>query len=235
MPRIKRVVIPDIPHHITQRGNDRQRVFFDEADHQLYLDLLSESAHTHGLSIWAYCLMPNHVHILGVPKHPFALAATFRRTHADYARYFNLKSRRSGHVWQSRYYSCPLEGTHLWNAMAYIERNPVRAAIVKKAEKFPWSSARARLGLTPSPSWLEQSDWKNEYTPEQWKSLLHLEPDENFAWQLRQASQQGRPLGSPEFVKQMEQATGRILHTQPVGRPKKLKPDGFQLLLEVAY
>jgi putative transposase len=133
MSRIARIVQPGIAFHITQHGNARQQVFFDDTDRLLYLDLLRENAARFVLNVWAYCLMPNHIHLVAVLLRPTSLARTLGRTHADYARHFNLRQQACGHVWQARFFSCPLDSWHLWHAMAYVERNPVRARIVADA------------------------------------------------------------------------------------------------------
>jgi len=107
MSRIARIVLENIPYHLTQRGNGRQQVFFEPQDYRLYLDLLRNySEHAH-LRLWAYCLMPNHVHLIAVPERPEAMASALGRTHADFARHFNLRRRTCGHVWQARFFSCP--------------------------------------------------------------------------------------------------------------------------------
>jgi putative transposase len=148
MSRIPRIVLENIPYHITQRGNGRQQVFFDPYDYQLYLDLLRRYAEDAQLRLRAYCLMPNHVHLIAAPARPNSMASALGRTHADYARHFNLKRRSCGHAWQARFFSCPLDAAHLWNAMAYVERNPVRARIVDEAGQYPWSSAGPHLDVT---------------------------------------------------------------------------------------
>jgi putative transposase len=113
MSRIARIVLEDVPYHITQRGNARQQVFFDEMDYRVCLDLLRDYAENARLRLWAYCLMPNHVHLIAVPERPSAMPSVLRRAHADFARHYNLKKRACGHVWQARYFSCPLEEAHL--------------------------------------------------------------------------------------------------------------------------
>lgn len=153
MPRIPRVVIPGIPYHVTQRGNGRRDIFYTAADRQIYLDLLARYAERHQMAIWAYCLMSNHLHLVASPRRPESLARALGRAHAQYARYRNLIDRGCGHVWEARYFSCPLERAHLWRAIAYVERNPVRAGIVDHAEAYPWSSARARLGGVRPDFW----------------------------------------------------------------------------------
>ena len=219
--RIARIVLEGIPYHITQRGNGRQRVFLDAGDYGLYLDLLRLQAEQSGLSIWAYCLMPNHVHLIGVPLKPGALAASVGRLHAAYAQHFNLRNRASGHVWQARYFSCPIAGAHLWRALAYVERNPLRAALVDYAENYKWSSAPARLGLAVDRVGLDLSTWRQEYTSERWRGVLRSSVDEeHFGQRLQEAARRGRPLGDEKFVEELERRTGRRLRPFAPGRPR---------------
>jgi putative transposase len=172
MPRIARIILEQIPYHITQRGNARQQLFFDAQDYRLYLDLLWDRSKAAGLGILAYCLMPNHVHLIAVPERGDSMAAALGRTHASFARYFNLRQRACGHVWQSRYFSCPLDDAHLWAAMAYVERNPVRAGMVERAELFRWSTAGLRLGARPGDGRVELARWAAQYSREQWRQAL---------------------------------------------------------------
>ena len=129
-----------------ERGNRREDVFFGDADRRRYLLLMLEYARAHALEIWAYCLMTNHVHFVAVPREPEALAATFKPVHMRYAQHVNRRLRTTGHLWQGRYHSCPLDEEHLWQAVRYVERNPVRAGLVRRAERYPWSSAAAHVG-----------------------------------------------------------------------------------------
>jgi putative transposase len=141
MPRKARAVALDTPHHVTQRGNGRQNVFFTDRDREVYLNAFFDYASRYRVAVWGYCPMTNHVHFIVVPEREAGLARLFGRTHADYARYANLLYRSRGHFWQARFYSCALEGTHAWKALAYVERNPVRAGMVETAERYQWSSA----------------------------------------------------------------------------------------------
>jgi putative transposase len=235
MSRIARIVLENIPYHLTQRGNARQQVFCEPQDYRLYLDLLrnySEDAH---LRLWAYCLMPNHVHLIAVPERPEAMASALGRTHADFARHFNLRRRTCGHVWQARFFSCPLESAHLWRAAAYIERNPSRARIVEHPGEYPWSSAPVHLGLTANAGFLDLSAWQADYTPHRWSTALAMGVDEEaFGRRLQEASRRGRPLGSDEFAQDLEKQTSRTLRPRPAGRPRK-RPhrDEGQLSLEI--
>lgn len=124
MSRRTRVVIPDCPHHVTQRGNNRRDVFFTDTDREMYLTLLKRYASEFAVDILGYCLMTNHIHVVASPHTADALSQTFGRTHNDYSRWLNIRRQESGHVWQNRYYSCPIEFRYLWAVLAYVERNP---------------------------------------------------------------------------------------------------------------
>src|SRR6266478_1975383 len=139
MARIARVVVPGCWHHVTQRGNQQQTVFFDDSDRKFYLDLLRRYCSRHSVRITGYCLMGNHVHLLAIPAHQTGLAHALGRTHNDYARWLNLRRRQSGHVWQNRFYSCALDEEHKWTALRYVEQNPVRAGLVASAAEWLWS------------------------------------------------------------------------------------------------
>jgi putative transposase len=145
MPRLARTVAVGCAHHITQRGNNRQDVFFVDDDRRMYLELLGEQADRYGLEIVGYCLMRNHVHLVAVPKVEEALAKAVGRTHFRYAQYINRFHKRSGHLWQGRFYSCALDRRHFWQALKYIERNPVRARLCRKPWRYEWSSAAAHV------------------------------------------------------------------------------------------
>jgi len=142
MPRFARAVLPGCTHHVTQRGSNRQDVFFVDDDRRTYLELLRQEADRHGLRVLGYCLMTNHVHLIAVPRDEESLAKAVGRTHFRYTQYVNRLHGRSGHLWQNRFYSCVLDEPHYWEAMKYIERNPVKATLVEKAEQWPWSSFR---------------------------------------------------------------------------------------------
>ena len=141
MTRIARIIAVDYPHHITQRGNNHRIVFNDDEDRKKYLSLVREYAQKYKISILCYCLMSNHVHFISIPHKEDSLAKTFNFAHMRYSQYFNKKTSSCGHLWQSRFYSCVLDEPHLIMAARYIERNPVRAKMVKKAWEWKWSSA----------------------------------------------------------------------------------------------
>jgi putative transposase len=229
MSRIARIVLKDLPYHVTQRGNGRQQVFFEDRDYRLYLDLLRTHCVQAGLLIWAYCLMPNHIHLIAVPQRLTALAQALGRTNAGFARYYNLTKGSCGHVWQARYYSTPMDTAHLWRAMAYIERNPVRAQLVTQADHYAWSSARLRCRAAQnaeySPELLDLACWRAEYDWPRWSEVLRTSVDEEaFGRRLQEASRRGRPLGDDPFVDDLESRSGRQLRARPVGRPKRSGP-----------
>jgi REP element-mobilizing transposase RayT len=144
--RFARVVALDVAHHITQRGNSRRFILETDTERGVYLDLLQQGIQRHGVELIGYCLMSNHVHLVAVPQSKDALARSLKQTHGRFASYRNAVNRSSGHVWQGRYYSCPLDDTHLWEALRYTELNPVRAFLVTSAKDWPWSSAAAHCG-----------------------------------------------------------------------------------------
>ena len=195
----------------------------------LYLELLRNNCAEERLSIWGYCLMPNHVHVITMPEVETAMAQAMGRTNADFARYHNLRKRSCGHVWQARYHSTPLDASHLWRAMAYVERNPVRAHLTACAEEYEWSSARPRL--QGRAHLVDLTPWQAKYDGPRWQEVLRSSIDEEaFGQRLREASRRGRPLGDEGFVKSLETRCGRRLRARPVGRPKKVgAEEGDQL------
>jgi putative transposase len=205
MPRPARLVLPGIPHHITQRGNYRQKTFFRAEDYRLYLQLLKDYSRRHGVAILGYCLMPNHVYLVAVPQRTDSFARTFGRVHAEYARAIHMRLRRVGHLWQARYGSAPLDEKHFWTAMLYVEQNPVRARLVEHAEQWKWSSAQAHL-KGEDGGLLDLVPWRARHTPETWKSSLdnglHCTA---LAERIRDATERGHPLGDEAFVKQVRE------------------------------
>lgn len=219
MARLARVEVLETPHHITQRGNARRAVFETDNDKLAYLSILKQHAANRGLSIRGYCLMPNHVHLVVVPLHRDAMWRVMRDAHGRYATYLNARQSSDGHVWQGRYYSCPMDIFHLWNALRYIERNPVRAGLVHRPDDWVWSSARAHLcgvgdGLT------ELGEWASHWTANDWREFVEA-PGKEADDAIRRSTHAGRPLGSVEFVQDLERRIGRSLTAGKGGRPKK--------------
>ncbi len=204
MPRAARIVLPGLPHHITQRGNYRQKTFFRAEDYRLYLDLLGEYSRHFGVSILAYCLMPNHVHLIAIPHDTKALGRLFQRVHSDYARAVHLRLRRTGHLWQARYHSVPLDEEHFWASMVYVEQNPLRAGLVGDPAQWRWSSATAHLSGVKCP-FLDLVVWREQHTPESWKRCLDLGlHDAALFERIREGTLTGRPIGSEDFLKRLE-------------------------------
>jgi len=223
MPRAARIVLPGLPHHVLQCGNNRQAIFFADDDRRAYLDLLAQESERSGLALLAYALMTNHVHLIVVPGDDEALARAVGRTHWRYTQYLNRLRRRSGHLWQNRFYSCPLDGPHLRQACAYVERNPVRARLVRLAWRYPWSSAAVHVGEAPPPPWLDVKAWRAWCTTRAWRSELQRPEDEDELRSFRAAIHRGRPLVGDRLLSKLERQLGRCLRPRPVGRPKGAK------------
>jgi putative transposase len=223
MPRIARTVVAGCAHHITQRGNNRQAVFFVDDDRRVYLELLKEQADQYGLKLAGYCLMDNHVHLVAIPQVEDSLAHAIGRTHFRYSQYINRFHKRSGHLWQGRFYSCVLDERHFWLAMRYVELNPVRAKLCRRPWRYAWSSAAAHADERAGSEWLDLSDWREQMPAEAWrKELSRMLNDAELA-QMRLRTHTGRPLGSDSFLSKLETLLGRRLRALPPGRPKKGK------------
>jgi putative transposase len=208
--------------HLTARGNYRQSVFFSEEDRAAYLNLLARYACLEALDVLGWCLMTNHVHLLAVPRQRAALARVMMRTQSGYAQRLNrLHGSRCGHLWQSRFYSCPVAGDAVWTVLRYIERNPVRANLVALAEQSPWSSAAVHCGLRSAPPLLSMVEWERCWSPERWQSVLAHGAEEREVEAIRQATQHGLPFGSQEFAADLERRVGRSLAIRSVGRPRQ--------------
>jgi putative transposase len=217
MMRIARVVIPDCPHHLIQRGNRRLKVFFSDEDKAFYLTLLKRGMLKHGISLWAFCLMENHVHMVAVPSTKESLARGIGGAHMKYTQVINTREDWKGYLWQGRFITYPLDFDYLYAAVRYIERNPVRAKIVARAEDYPWSSARAHVKGEPNPL---LSSCPLEKRIRDWSAYLEQEDDAEVTKEFVQHEHTGRPLGSDSFIKTLEALTGRILAPKKRGRKK---------------
>ena len=209
------------PHHITQRGNNRQDVFFTDQDRSFYLDTLKERGEEYGLRVIGYCLMTNHIHLIAVPDSESSLAKAVGGTHLRYARYVNRLHGRSGHLWQNRFFSCPLEERHYLAALRYVERNPVRARMVRLPWRYPWSSATAHCEGKDPTGLLHMKTWRGWTRPGRWREFLRSPDDQDFADSIRTRTFNGRPLGSDRFIAKLETKLNRRLRPRPRGRPKK--------------
>ena len=218
----------DVPHHVTQRGNARRFLLDRDADRLVYLSLLGEYIVFHEVSLLAYCLMSNHVHLAVIPCKKNSLSRAMKQTHGQYATYWNAGHTSSGHAWQGRFYSCPLDNAHLWAAMRYAELNPVRAGLVRVAEDWRWSSAAAHCGETPGEALLAMELWRSRWNSESWRSYLRQGDLEEETARIRECTHTGRPLGTAEFIAAVEAATERSLTPQKGGRPKRRPEDKRQ-------
>lgn len=215
MPRIARLVVPGLPHHITQRGSRKQQTFFCDGDYRNYLRLLRSRLADAGVQVWAYCLMPNHVHLAAVPSESDSLAALFRVVHKSYASSINARNGWQGHLWQERFHSFVMDEAHLLAAVRYIELNPVRARLCQSAVDWPWSSARAHLGSSSDPvlsfpAVLAQI--------KDWSAFLLEVPNRQTMEKFREHAKSGIPMGDESFVAGLEARFGRALRVKKRGR-----------------
>ena len=223
MPRLARAVAVGFAHHITQRGNNRQDVFFVDDDRRVYLELLKEQAEKYALELVGYCLMSNHIHIVAIPHAEDSLAKAIGRTHFRYTQYINRFHRRSGHLWQGRFYSCALDERHFWLAMKYIELNPVRSRLCRKAWRYAWSSASAHVDAKARSEVLNLARWYDMILAGQWRKELVDGLTDSELSRLRASTHTGRPLGSDSFLSKLERLLGRRVRPLPGGRPRKDK------------
>ena len=220
MTRIARIVVPGLPHHVTQRGNRRENIFFEEGDYALYRDWLAESCRRFGVSCWAYCLMPNHAHLILAPQDASGLALALSRAHRLYAGYVNARARQTGHLFQGRFGSLAMDEDHLMAAARYVALNPVRARLVARARDWPHSSVRAHLqgrddGLVDVRPLLARAP--------RFADLLDGKPDDAAFIALRRGERIGRPLGAAAFLDAIGRQLGRSV--TPGKRGPKPKAD----------
>jgi len=221
MPRLARIAVANIPHHVTQRGNARQFLLAAESEKAVYFELLREYLPLYEVSLLGYCLMSNHVHLILLPAEADSLALAMKQTHGRYAAFWNATHRSSGHVWQGRFYSCPLDEAHLWIALRYVERNPVRAGLVSQAQDWPWSSAAAHCGVSETPGWLVVERFRQRWHTNMWCAYLDEGETEEQLGKLRRCTHTGRPLGGKAFVQELEGITKRRLVPCKGGRPRR--------------
>jgi putative transposase len=220
MARMPRLVVPYFPHHVTQRGNRRQCTFFNDADYLAYLKFLAEGKATAAVEIWAYCLMPNHVHFVVVPERENGLSNLFCESHRRYSRRINVRHGWCGHLWQERFHSVVMDEQHLMAAVRYVELNPVRAGLCKAPVQWRWSSAQAHLTgidddiVTTAPMRARVDDWRK---------YMAAPGDESVLARLREHSRTGRPVGDESFMEVLVRMTGRDWRKRKPGPGKKDK------------
>lgn len=221
MSRIARVVGPGLPHHIVHRGNRRERIFLQEDDWKHYLSLLNKSCERYSVSVWAWSLMPNHVHLLLCPQDIWGLAKTMQRVARNYSLSINQRHGWSGRLWESRYYSCVVEKeSYLWAVCRYIEMNPVRAGLVSKPEEWQWSSARAHL-LGEEEEQIKLYRWLKENDRKDYTMFVQREVLTEELLFIQQTTSSGRPLGKGNFVTDFERHLGRRIRPNKRGRHPK--------------
>jgi putative transposase len=223
MARLARVVIPGHPHHVTQRGNGRSRTFFEDGDYALYRELLAANCRDARVEVWAWCLMPNHVHLILVPSDPDGLRRTLARVHRSYAGIIQARRKRTGRFWQGRFGAVAMDERHLAAALRYVSLNPVRARLVQRAQDWRWASTRAHLrgrddGLTALAPIRDRFP--------NFADLLATEPEADLFGALRSAESVGRPLGDDRFLARIERQTGRVLKPAKRGPKPSAEQDG---------
>lgn len=219
---------------MTQRGNRQQDVFLSDQDRLVYLRTLGRYCRQHGVVVEGYCLMTNHVHLIAVPDKDDSLAKALGQAHRDYARWHNVLHGHSGHLWQNRFYSCPLEERHWGEALRCVELNPVRAHLVAVAWDWPWSSARAHSTGADGAGMLDLVRWQGRFTPARWREALELGlAQAGLMERIREATRTGRPFGSTEYVDRLEQEMGRTLRPKKRGRkPNRRLAAAGQIVLQ---
>ncbi len=214
MVRIARVVVEGMPHHVVQRGNRRQDVFFKKEDRISYLRILKEQSERFGVKYWAYCLMDNHVHLIAIPEKKESLAQAIGEAHRRYTRMINFREQWRGYLWQGRFSSFVLEERYLYAAVRYVERNPVRAKLVKKAEDYEWSSASAHVSKQDDGI-IDRCFLEEEISD--WADYLKESDDEGDLGLFRRHGATGRPLGNKEFIEWLAKRLGIELEKKKTG------------------
>lgn len=223
MARLARVVVPGHPHHVTQRGNGRARTFFDDGDYALYRGLLAEHCRAADVEVWAWCLMPNHVHLILVPSDTDGLRRALARVHRRYAGIVQARRKRTGHFWQGRFGAVVMDEQHLAAALRYVALNPVRARLVHRAQDWRWSSTRAHL--RGKDDGVTAREPIRDRFPD-FAGLLAPGDDAELVARLRAAESIGRPLGDDRFLASIERLTKRRLKPGKRGPKPGDRDDG---------
>ncbi len=219
MPRIARIVVAEYPHHVVQRGNNKQAIFFDDADRKQYLKLLKKYSLDCGCKIHAYCLMDNHIHILFVPQYEYSLARTMQKLSLRYTQYVNKKYKRTGRLWECRFHSALVDKErYLLSVCRYIERNPVRAKIVSEPNQYLWSSAGC--GTADQQDGFIEPIWQNLIERKEYIEFLNSPDDKNDVEVIKKSTYMGKPMGTEGFINQIVNTLGITMNTRPRGRPK---------------
>ena len=221
MPRQARIVVPGLPHHITRHGINGLGAFFTDDDRRFYLRVLADQCLTFDVAVVGYCLMPDHVHLIAIPRLQSSLAKAIGSAHLRYTRYVNRVHGRSGHLWHDRFYSCPIDPEHHLAALRYVERNPIRAGLVGVAMRYPWSSAAAHDVGKDATELLDLKTWRRWTRPGRWRRFVRDPDDAGFIGSIRYQTLTGRPLGGDRFIARLEKKLNRRIRPGPMGRPRK--------------
>ena len=218
MARMPLLVVSGYPHHVTQRGNRKLPTFFCDKDYRAYIEMAAEMKERSGVELWAYCLMPNHVHYVAVPRDMTGLSIFMQHLHRRYARRVNRREDWHGHLWQERFYSVPMDERHLLAAVRYVERNPVDAMLCPHASDWQWSSIHAHLQgaddklVTVRPMLERVSDWSD---------YIHGEEETDAVENILANEKCGRPVGNAAFIDELESLTGRRIRKKRPGPPPR--------------
>jgi putative transposase len=216
MARTARIVVPGLPHHVTQRGNRRQPIFLRSGDETQYLHMLTERCSLAAVEVWAYCLMPNHVHLVMTPQSEDGLAKAVGEAHRQYTSLINARERWRGHLFQDRFASSVMDERHLIAAFRYVALNPVRAGLAERAQDWPWSSVHAHLfrrdgRLVKVQPLLSRVD--------DVEALFAPDPKIDSRWAkevaaIRSGAKRNEPVGAREFVEGLRKTSGAARATE---------------------
>ncbi|HEY9106071.1 MAG TPA: transposase [Roseateles sp.] len=230
MARLPRLILPDQPHHVILRGNNRQAIFDSDLDREFLLATLAESAAQYKVALHAYVLMDNHLHLLATPPSADALSRMMQSLGRRYVGWFNARHQRSGTLWEGRFRAGLIEGErHLLACMRYIELNPVRAGLCAEAAQWPWSSAAHHMGLARSALITEhEMYWRLGNTPFErehaYREFIEQGVSASERAQFTDAVLRGRPVGSEAFLQPLSIEHATVVNRRPRGRPRKAAP-----------
>lgn len=211
----------DAPHHIFQRALPGKKAFFTDNDRERFLEILAEQAERYKFDILAYCLLDTRLHIVGIPRKKMSLSKTVGRTNFSYTHYVNNRRKKQGQLWRNRFQSCALDDKYMKLAVKYVENQPVYEKLVRKPEKYPWSSAAAHFRGRDEREVLTLDVWPSKRLMNKWADFLKEKLPEETREEIRTYTQTGRPLGSDVFIDELERKFKQRLHPLPVGRPPR--------------
>ena len=221
MARQARIVIENTPHHITQRGNRGEHIFFEKSDYQTYIEILNEQCVRFHVSLYSYCLLPNQIHLIVIPKKANLLSRAIGETHRRYTNHINLRKNWRGHLFQDRFFSYAMDDQYTLRAIRYIETLPVTLKLTPYPEKYLWSSAKSRIKIHNKDTLIKSLTTFDAI--HDWENYLSRPMDKDEMNQIQRHLQTGRPRGSHIFLDNVEQKIGRSVRPQKRGRKPKTK------------